>query len=318
LEHLPVMLAEVLQQLAIKNDGIYMDGTFGRGGHSKEILDRLGESGRLLAFDRDADAVNSDFAQIMCKDKRFQLKHSCFSGLESLAEAEGLLGNVDGILLDLGVSSPQLDNPERGFSFLRDGALDMRMDAHSGVSAAEWLATVDESLLIKVLFDYGEERFARRIARAVIEKRAETPIETTRQLAKLIEDAVPVKEKHKHPATRSFQAIRIEINRELDELKDVLQQAAKVLKPGGRLVVISFHSLEDRIVKRFIRNESGAKFNPGKLPIKEADIEQGLLKKIGKALKASPQEVSQNPRSRSAVLRVAERVSLADPLSLGA
>lgn len=318
MEHLPVMLAEVLQQLAIKNDGIYMDGTFGRGGHSKEILDRLGESGRLLAFDRDADAVNSDFAQIMCKDKRFQLKHSCFSGLESLAEAEGLLGNVDGILLDLGVSSPQLDNPERGFSFLRDGALDMRMDAHSGVSAAEWLATVDESLLIKVLFDYGEERFARRIARAVIEKRAETPIETTRQLAKLIEDAVPVKEKHKHPATRSFQAIRIEINRELDELKDVLQQAAKVLKPGGRLVVISFHSLEDRIVKRFIRNESGAKFNPGKLPIKEADIEQGLLKKIGKALKASPQEVSQNPRSRSAVLRVAERVSLADPLSLGA
>jgi len=318
LEHLPVMLAEVLQQLAIKNDGIYMDGTFGRGGHSKEILDRLGESGRLLAFDRDADAVNSDFAQIMCKDKRFQLKHSCFSGLESLAEVEGLLGNVDGILLDLGVSSPQLDNPERGFSFLRDGALDMRMDAHSGVSAAEWLATVDESLLIKVLFDYGEERFARRIARAVIEKRAETPIETTRQLAKLIEDAVPVKEKHKHPATRSFQAIRIEINRELDELKDVLQQAAKVLKPGGRLVVISFHSLEDRIVKRFIRNESGAKFNPGKLPIKEADIEQGLLKKIGKALKASPQEVSQNPRSRSAVLRVAERVSLADPLSLGA
>ncbi|MEQ1527797.1 MAG: 16S rRNA (cytosine(1402)-N(4))-methyltransferase RsmH [Methylococcaceae bacterium] len=318
MEHLPVMLAEVLQQLVIKNDGIYMDGTFGRGGHSKEILDRLGETGRLLAFDRDADAVNSDFAQIMCKDKRFQLKHSCFSGLESLAEAEGLLGNVDGILLDLGVSSPQLDNPERGFSFLRDGALDMRMDAHSGVSAAEWLATVDESLLIKVLFDYGEERFARRIARAVIEKRAETPIETTRQLAKLIEDAVPVKEKHKHPATRSFQAIRIEINKELDELKDVLQQAAKVLKPGGRLVVISFHSLEDRIVKRFIRNESGAKFNPGKLPIKEADIEQGLLKKIGKALKASPQEVSQNPRSRSAVLRVAERVSLADPLSLGA
>lgn len=318
MEHLPVMLAEVLQQLAIKNDGIYMDGTFGRGGHSKEILGRLGESGRLLAFDRDADAVNSDFAQIMCKDKRFQLKHSCFSGLESLAEAEGLLGNVDGILLDLGVSSPQLDNPERGFSFLRDGALDMRMDAHSGVSAAEWLATVDESLLIKVLFDYGEERFARRIARAVIEKRAETPIETTRQLAKLIEDAVPVKEKHKHPATRSFQAIRIEINRELDELKDVLQQAAKVLKPGGRLVVISFHSLEDRIVKRFIRNESGAKFNPGKLPIKEADIEQGLLKKIGKALKASPQEVSQNPRSRSAVLRVAERVSLANPLSIGA
>jgi 16S rRNA (cytosine1402-N4)-methyltransferase len=303
------MLAEVLHELVIKKDGIYLDGTFGRGGHSKEILNQLGESGQLLAFDRDTDAVNSDFAQVMSKDHRFQIRHGCFSSLESLVKAQNLFGKVDGILLDLGVSSPQLDTPERGFSFLRDGLLDMRMDIQSGISAAEWLANVEESALVKVLFDYGEERFARRIASAIIEKRADTPITTTRQLARLIEDAVPVKEKHKHPATRSFQAIRIEINRELDELKDVLQQSARVLKPGGRLVVISFHSLEDRIVKRFIRNESGAKYNPGKLPIKEADIEQGALKKIGKAFKAGSKEVSLNPRARSAVMRVAERVS---------
>jgi len=311
------MLTEVLQQLAVKPDGIYLDGTFGRGGHSREILRQLGVNGRLLAFDRDADSVNSDYAQEMCKDHRFQLIHSCFSSLESIVDAQGLHGKIDGILLDLGVSSPQLDNPERGFSFLRDGALDMRMDVHAGISAAEWLANVEENALIKVLFDYGEERFARRIARAIIEKRVETPILTTRQLAKLIEDAVPVKEKHKHPATRSFQAIRIEINRELDELKDVLQQSARVLKPDGRLVVISFHSLEDRIVKRFIRNESGAKHNPGKFPIREADIEQGTLKKIGKALKASFEEIAQNPRARSAVMRVAEKISVAAHTSVG-
>lgn len=308
MEHLPVMLAEVLQQLDIKKDGIYLDGTFGRGGHSKEILNQLGASGRLLAFDRDSDAVNSEYAQIMSNDQRFQLMHSCFSGLERLLEDQGLAGKIDGILLDLGVSSPQLDNPERGFSFLRDGLLDMRMDTQAGISAADWLASVEESVLVKVLFEYGEERFARRIARAIIDKRVETPITTTRQLAKLIEDAVPFKEKHKHPATRSFQAIRIEINKELDELKDALQQSIRALKPGGRLVVISFHSLEDRIVKRFIRDESGAKYNPGKMPVRESDIEQGLLKKVGKALKAGSYEVSHNPRARSAVMRVAEKV----------
>jgi 16S rRNA (cytosine1402-N4)-methyltransferase len=208
----------------------------------------------------------------------------------------------------LGVSSPQLDNPERGFSFLRDGPLDMRMDGNAGVSAEQWLTSVDEKDLVKVLFDYGEEKFARRIARAIVEKRAQSPITTTRKLAELIEDAVPVREKHKHPATRTFQAIRIEINKELDELKAVLQQSARVLRPGGRLVVISFHSLEDRIVKRFIRDESGAKYNPGKLPIKEVDIAKGILKRVGKALKAGKQEISQNPRARSAIMRVAERV----------
>jgi len=182
------------------------------------------------------------------------------------------------------------------------------MDGSTGVSAEQWLASVDEKDLVKVLFEYGEERFARRIARAVVEKRTESPITTTRQLAELIEDAVPVREKHKHPATRTFQAIRIEINSELDELKAVLQQSARVLSPGGRLVVISFHSLEDRIVKRFIRDESGAKYNPGKFPIKEVDIAKGVLKKVGKAIKASKQEISQNPRARSAIMRVAERV----------
>ncbi len=308
MEHFPVMVAEALQQLAIKKDGIYLDCTFGRGGHSQGILNLLGEHGQLLAFDRDSDAINSDYAQAMLTDERFKLKHSCFSELETIAESANLAGKVDGILLDLGVSSPQLDNPERGFSFLRDGPLDMRMDGSNGVSAEQWLASVDEKDLVKVLFDYGEERFARRIARTIVEKRVQSPITTTRQLAELIEDAVPVREKHKHPATRTFQAIRIEINRELDELMTVLGQSARILRPGGRLVVISFHSLEDRIVKRFIRDESGAKYNPGKLPIKEADIAKGILKRVGKAIKAGKQEVSQNPRARSAIMRVAERV----------
>jgi 16S rRNA (cytosine1402-N4)-methyltransferase len=302
------MVAEALQQLAIKKDGVYLDCTFGRGGHSQGILNLLGEHGQLLAFDRDSDAINSDYAQAMLTDERFKLKHSCFSELETIAESANLAGKVDGILLDLGVSSPQLDNPERGFSFLRDGPLDMRMDSSNGVSAEQWLAGVDEKDLVKVLFDYGEERFARRIARTIVEKRVQSPITTTRQLAELIEDAVPVREKHKHPATRTFQAIRIEINRELDELKAVLEQSVRILGPGGRLVVISFHSLEDRIVKRFIRDESGVKYNPGKLPIKEADIAKGILKRVGKAMKAGKQEVSQNPRARSAIMRVAERV----------
>jgi 16S rRNA (cytosine1402-N4)-methyltransferase len=307
------MLAEALQQLAIKEDGVYLDCTFGRGGHSQGILNLLGPSGRLLAFDRDLDAINSDYAQAMLDDKRFKLKHTPFSELENIVASEGLAGKVDGILMDLGVSSPQLDNPERGFSFLRDGPLDMRMDGNAGVTAEQWLAGVAEEDLVKVLFEYGEERFARRIAHAIIEKRVNAPIATTRELAKLIEDVVPIKEKHKHPATRSFQAIRIEINSELDELKAVLQQSAKILKPSGRLVVISFHSLEDRIVKRFIRAESGAKYNPGRLPIKEIDIAKGVLKKTGKALKAGPQEIAQNPRARSAIMRVAEKVSATAP-----
>jgi 16S rRNA (cytosine1402-N4)-methyltransferase len=308
MEHLPVMFAEALQQLAIKKDGIYLDCTFGRGGHSQGILNLLAKQGRLLAFDRDWDAINSAYAKAMQEDKRFSLIHGCFSELENTLANQDLLGKIDGILIDLGVSSPQLDNPDRGFSFLRDGPLDMRMDGLAGVSAEQWLASVDEKELVKVLFDYGEEKFARRIAKAIVETRAITPISTTRQLADLIAQTVPMREKHKHPATRTFQAIRIEINRELDELKDVLQQSVRVLKPEGRLVVISFHSLEDRIVKRFIKDESGAKYNPSRLPIKEVDMAKGLLKKVGKALTAELQEVDENPRSRSAVMRVAERL----------
>jgi 16S rRNA (cytosine1402-N4)-methyltransferase len=308
MEHLPVMFAEALQQLAIKKDGVYLDCTFGRGGHSQGILNLLGVQGRLLAFDRDWDAINSDYAKAMQQDERFTLIHGCFSELENTIAEQGLLGKVDGILIDLGVSSPQLDNPDRGFSFLRDGPLDMRMDGLAGVSAQQWLASVDEKQLVKVLFEYGEEKFARRIAKAIVETRAKSPITTTRQLAELVEQAVPMREKHKHPATRTFQAIRIEVNHELDELTHILQQSLNVLNTGGRLVVISFHSLEDRIVKRFFKNESGAKYNPGRLPIKEVDMKKGLLKKIGKALMADSQEVAENPRSRSAVMRVAERV----------
>jgi len=228
--------------------------------------------------------------------------------LESVVAGEGLVGQIDGILLDLGVSSPQLDDPQRGFSFMQNGPLDMRMDSSSDMTAAKWLSKVDEKELVRVLFEYGEERFARRIANAIVETRAEKPLTTTRELVKLIEDVIPKREKHKHPATRSFQAIRIEVNKELDELKDVLQQSIRVLKQGGRLVVISFHSLEDRIVKQFIRHESGAKYDPGKFPIKEADIAKGVLVKRGKPLKADKFEIEQNPRSRSAIMRVAERV----------
>lgn len=300
------MLAEVLQQLAIKKDGIYLDCTFGRGGHSREILQVLGESGKLLALDRDWQAINSIEAKGMHKDDRFTLIQSRFSELENIATQQDYSGLVDGILMDIGVSSPQLDDAERGFSFLQDGPLDMRMDKTADESAEQWLAKVKEKDLIKVLFEFGEERFARRIARAVVGQREQNPITTTGQLAELIKKAVPFTDKHKHPATRSFQAIRIVINQELRELKQALEQAVAILKPGGRLVVISFHSLEDRIVKRFFRSESRG-LDIGKLPIKEADIEQGRLKTISKALRASRQEIDTNLRARSAIMRVAER-----------
>jgi 16S rRNA (cytosine1402-N4)-methyltransferase len=307
-QHKPVMLAEALEQLAIKDDGFYLDGTFGRGGHSRAILDLLGVNGRLLAVDRDLEAINSVMAQELKSDKRFMLKHGCFSELETILAEEALLGQVDGILLDLGVSSPQLDNPERGFSFMHDGPLDMRMNVSVDQTAAQWLTSVDEKELTRVLYEYGEERFSRRIAKAIVSARTITPLTTTGQLAKIIEQAQPIREKHKHPATRSFQAIRIEVNKELDELTLLLQQSVAMLKKGGRLVVISFHSLEDRLVKQFIRAESGAKYDPGKLPIKQADIAKGSLIKVGRLIKASSEEIRDNPRSRSAVMRVAERV----------
>ena len=307
-QHQSVLYQEALQALNIDAGGFYIDCTFGRGGHSRGILQQLGPDGHLLAFDRDLDAINSNEALQLQVDNRFKLHHGCFAELMAVVEQQNQLGKVNGILLDLGVSSPQLDVAERGFSFMRDGPLDMRMDSSQGVSASEYLARVDEMDLVKVLFEYGDERFARRIARAIVDYRQSQPLLTTLQLAKLIEASVPFRDKYKHPATRTFQAIRIEINQELQQVQSVLQQALEVLAPQGRLVVIAFHSLEDRIVKRFIRDESGRKTNPGKLPIRECDIERGRLKKIGSSIKAEAQELKENPRARSAVMRVAEKL----------
>ncbi|MGZ4958277.1 MAG: 16S rRNA (cytosine(1402)-N(4))-methyltransferase RsmH [Methylomonas sp.] len=306
--HQSVLYREALEQLNIKPEGIYLDCTFGRGGHSGGILQLLGPSGRLLAFDRDIDAITSREAKSLLEDNRFGLHHGCFSDLAAVVDRHGYKGKVDGVLMDLGVSSPQLDSAERGFSFLRDGPLDMRMDSRHGLSAAQYLAQVHEQELVRVLFEYGEERFARRIARAIVEQRQLQPLQTTWQLARLIENSVPFRDKYKHPATRTFQAIRIEINQELEEIKAGLKQAVEVLAPGGRLVVIAFHSLEDRIVKRFIRDEAGPKNNPGRLPIKERDIERGQLRKMGKSIRAGQDELQQNPRARSAVMRVAEKI----------
>ena len=301
--HLPVMIAETLDALAIRPDGFYVDCTFGRGGHSAAVLQLLGTTGRLLAMDRDAAAVDSTEAKNLLEDSRFLLVHGNFSGLVQQTERLGMVGKVDGIVMDLGVSSPQLDEAGRGFSFLRDGPLDMRMDTSQGQTAAEWLAVAEENEIVRVLRAYGEERFAKRIASAILGAR---PIETTRQLATLIEKAVPAREKHKNPATRSFQAIRIAVNRELDELEEGLKKTVEILAPGGRLVVISFHSLEDRIVKHFIREQERGKPVPSRLPLLNAH--RPALKAVGKAKMPSEQEVRSNPRSRSAVLRAAERV----------
>ncbi|MGY6275865.1 16S rRNA (cytosine(1402)-N(4))-methyltransferase RsmH [Methylomonas sp. MgM2] len=306
--HQPVLYEEAIESLQIRADGIYVDCTFGRGGHSKGILQKLGELGRLIAIDRDIEAIDSAPAKQLLADTRFSLHHACFADLANVISQLGFAGKVNGILMDLGVSSPQLDTAERGFSFLHDGPLDMRMDVTRGLSAARYLAAVDEQTLTKVLFEYGEERFARRIAKAIVRQRQQQPLQTTLQLAKLIEDSVPFREKNKHPATRSFQAIRIEINQELEQIKAALNQAIEVMAPGGRLVVIAFHSLEDRIVKRFIREESGRKNNPGRLPVKEQDIGKGPLKSVGKSIRAGALEVRDNPRARSAIMRVAEKI----------
>ncbi|MBB1333369.1 16S rRNA (cytosine(1402)-N(4))-methyltransferase RsmH [Pseudoalteromonas sp. SR44-5] len=306
-EHISVLMDETIEGLAIKPDGIYMDGTFGRGGHSGQILARLGEHGRLQAIDQDPQAIKS--AEKFADDSRFAIAHTRFSNLYEVAEQNDLLGKVDGILLDIGVSSPQLDDAERGFSFMKDGPLDMRMDPTSGRSAAQWLAEAELEDIVHVIKTYGEEKFGRRIAHKVLEVRAHTPITTTKQLADLVDEAVPVKDKFKHPATRTFQAIRIYINSELEEIQTALQAALGVLKPGGRLVVISFHSLEDRIVKQFIKKQSKGAALPRGLPLTDAQINQNLtLKAVGKAIKPSQAEVDRNPRSRSSVLRVAQRL----------
>ncbi|MBE0369328.1 MULTISPECIES: 16S rRNA (cytosine(1402)-N(4))-methyltransferase RsmH [Pseudoalteromonas] len=306
-QHVSVLMQETLDALAIDPNGTYIDGTFGRGGHSGQILARLGEQGCLQAIDQDPQAIAA--AEKFANDPRFAIAHTRFSNINDVAEKADLLGKVDGILLDIGVSSPQLDDADRGFSFMKDGPLDMRMDPTSGRSAAQWLAEAELEDITFVIKKYGEEKFGRRIAHKIIETRDETPILTTKQLADLVDEAVPVKDKHKHPATRTFQAIRIYINSELEEIQTALQASLNVLKPGGRLVVISFHSLEDRIVKQFIKKQSKGEALPRGLPLTDAQLKQNLtLKALGKAIKPSAEEISENPRSRSSVLRVAQKL----------
>ena len=304
-KHLPVLFNESLEALAIKDGGIYIDATFGRGGHSGGILRRLDSEGRLIAMDRDLDAVEHA-RQRFADDERFTIVHTSFENLERVAEELDVIGKVDGILLDLGISSPQVDEAQRGFSFQSDGPLDMRMDRTEPVTAAAWLAEADESEIRDVLRLYGEERFAGRIAKAIVRGRQELPLTTTLQLAQLVEKAVPTREKGKHPATRTFQALRIRINRELEQLEGVLEQAVNVLKPGGRLAVISFHSLEDRIVKRFFRRKSTADHLPKGVPVMASD-QKTDLRLIGKPVAPSQEEVRVNPRARSSRLRIAER-----------
>lgn len=304
--HRPVLLEEALEGLAPRPDGLFVDCTFGRGGHAQALLDRLGNGGRLFALDRDPDAIASAEAEQLRGDPRFTLEYGRFSKLKEFAVRLNWAGRVSGVLMDLGVSSPQLDVAERGFSFQRSGPLDMRMDTRHGTTAAEWLAGVSETELARVLRDFGEERYARRIAQAIISARTQSPVLTTTDLAKIIERAVPTREKGKHPATRSFQAIRIFVNRELDEVEQGLRQAVDILGPGGRLVVISFHSLEDRIVKRFMRDEERGGIAVHRAPGPRLAPRLG---RIGKAVQPSRAELSENPRARSAVLRVAERVA---------
>ena len=306
-KHQPVLLAETMELLAVRQGGSYVDATFGRGGHSRAILDRLGAKGRLLAIDRDPDAVAAARA-LAAADPRLQVEHAEFSQLGELVRRHGLVGRIDGVLLDLGVSSPQLDVPERGFSFLQDGPLDMRMNPQStAATAARWLAGAPEREIAKVLWDFGEERFSRRIARAIVQARGERPIERTAQLAELIAKAHPAWEKGRHPATRSFQAIRIFVNRELEEIKVVLGQALEVLAPGGRMLVISFHSLEDRLVKRFFKVGVRGDELPRGVPV-TAEQQRPRLRLLGAKVRASEAEVAANPRARSAILRAAEKL----------
>ena len=305
--HTTVLLHEAVDALVTDTDGFYVDGTFGRGGHTAELLGRLSDQGSVLAIDKDPQAISAG-QQRFAKDARLQLFHGSFADLQNVAADMGKTGEISGVLLDLGVSSPQLDQAERGFSFMRDGPLDMRMDTSRGLSAAEWIAAADEQDIARVIKEYGEERFARRMASAVVKERVKAPITGTVQLAGILAAAHPAWERGKHPATKAFQAIRIFINRELEDLEDLLAQIIDNLKVGGRLVVISFHSLEDRRVKRFIRDqEQGIKL-PKNLPIR--DVDRGVrLVKVGKAIKPAVTEVDGNIRSRSAVMRIAERVA---------
>ena len=306
-EHTPVLRDEVLAGLAIRPGGRYCDGTFGRGGHTAAILGALGPSGRVVAIDRDPDAIRAGQRRFE-GESRLTLVRGSFGPLEERVRAAGIEGELDGVLLDLGVSSPQLDEARRGFSFMQDGPLDMRMDNEAGQGAAQWLAKAGEREIAAVLSELGEERFARRIARAIVAARAVEPILSTGQLASIVAAAVPTREPGKHPATRTFQAIRIHVNRELEQLEQALPQAVRLLAPGGRLCVISFHSLEDRIVKRFIRREEQGDPVYAGLPNVPAHA-RPRLKRVGGKVVASEAEVAANPRARSAVLRIAEKVA---------
>jgi len=307
-QHTPVLLNETLQGLKLRSDGMYIDCTFGRGGHSRAILDQLGEHGRLLAFDSDPDAIAAADRQLL-DDPRFTLVHGSYTRLEDTVRELNLIKKINGVLLDLGVSSPQLDDASRGFSFLRDGELDMRMDNSHGMTAAEWLNQAPVGEIAQVLYEFGDERFSRRIARAIVQQRDETPITRTKQLADLVATAIPGKEKNKHPATRTFQAIRIFINQELEELDAVLMQAMHVLAANGRLLVISFHSLEDRLVKRFMRTQSHGVDIPREVPVTH-DVFKPKLNIIGKPIRSRQDEIANNPRARSAVLRIAECIAI--------
>lgn len=306
-EHQPVLLNEVLTALAIKPNGIYIDGTFGRGGHSLAILKQLGPEGRLLAFDKDPAAIAAAKTGPFVDD-RFEMIHGSFATIEKAVQARGWQGKINGVLLDLGVSSPQLDDAARGFSFAKDGPLDMRMNSTQGMDAATWINQADESEIRQVIFEFGEERFGRRIAKFIVNARQQAPITRTAQLSEIVSNAVPQREIKKHPATRTFQAIRIFINHELADLENSLPQCLNVLAIGGRLCVISFHSLEDRLVKHFIQRESQGDTMPRDLPIFAAQISH-RFKKIGGLIRASDTEINQNPRARSARLRIAEKLS---------
>lgn len=303
--HQTVLLEEAVEALRIKADGVYVDGTFGRGGHSRAILARLGSSGKLIALDRDAMAIA---AAMEIADPRLAAVHAQFGALREVIRRAGK-AHVDGVLLDLGMSSPQLDAADRGFSFRFDGPLDMRMDTSRGQTAAQWLEQSSEREIREVIKRYGEERFAKQIARAIVAARSRGPVDRTRQLAEIVAKAVPAREPHQDPATRTFQAIRIHVNQELEELALMLPQCLEVLNDGGRLVVISFHSLEDRIVKQFMRTHSQPGALPARLPVRAHELPKPRLRLIGKPVFPSRAEIAANPRARSAVMRVAERIA---------
>lgn len=305
-DHTTVLLHETVDGCLTNPDGVYIDGTFGRGGHSRLLLSKLSGRGRLIGIDKDPLAINAG-EQLAKEDARFSIVQGSFTELESALKQHGH-EYADGILLDLGVSSPQLDDAERGFSFLRDGPLDMRMDPDHGLSAAQWLEAVDDAEMVRVFKEYGEERFAKRIVRAIRERQALQPFTRTLDFAEVVKQANPAWEKHKHPATRVFQAVRIAVNNELGDLEAALNSSLAILNEGGHLAVISFHSLEDRMVKRFIRDQERGQQVPKHLPVFDTDLGR-TLKRVGKAIMPSEDEVARNTRSRSAVLRVAERLA---------